>query len=101
MDGNLGLPRINMHCIKKTLDVNNQVTNISNIEHIFCIKDGTKKIKSIINGNIATIHEEGYTENSKVDMWVFCVRSSEGGSICEQIIVPEDEVKYQEWLDSL
>jgi len=101
MDGNLGIPRCNLHCIRKTLDASNQVTPVSLIERIVSVKDGTKHIKCTITDNVATITESGYVEGVEVDMWLYCIRSSEGGSICEQNIVQADEDTYQAWLDSL
>ena len=100
MDGNFGCIRINLHKIKKTLDSNNQVESGSYIERINSIKDGEKCIKSTIENNIATITEEGYTEGSEVDMWVCCVRSTEGGSICEENYVQADEDMWQVYLDA-
>lgn len=101
MDGNFGLIRCNFHCIKKTLDSNKQVTPVSLVERVVSIKDGTKHIKCTIDNNIATITEDGYVEGSSVDIWLYCIRGSEGGSICSQKIVQADEDTYQAWLDSL
>jgi hypothetical protein len=100
MDGNLGVIRINLHKIKQNLDSNNQVASNSFIEKIVSIKDGEKCLKSTITNNVATVVEEGYTEGDEVDMWVTCVRSTEGGSICEQNYVQADEDTWQSYLDA-
>ena len=79
-----GLPRINLHKVRSTLDASNQVTIDTKVDRVCCIKDGSKMIKSIIDPatNIATVYEDGYTEGSEVDVWCFCFCAHEAGGIC-------------------
>jgi hypothetical protein len=101
MDSLMGATRLNIHKIRKTLDVNKQVTPTSLLERVCSVTDNGAKIKCTISNNVATITEAGYVEGSTVDMWVWCLRSTEGGAICEQNLVQFDEDAYQDWLDTL
>jgi hypothetical protein len=109
MDGNFGLVRYNLHKIKMTLDSNKQIQSNSHIEKIVSVKDGDKCLACTIENNkasttaggdyteinIATITEAGYVEGTEVDMWLACMRSSEGGSICDEVYVQADEDMMQ------
>ena len=101
MFSGLGLPRINIHKVRKTIDASNQVTPTSNIEYVCCIMDNGVQVTSNISNNVATITENGYGEGDEVDMYLLCLRPSEGGGICEQNIVQADEDKYNNYLQLL
>jgi len=100
MDMFLGLPRINIHKVSKTLDANKQCSPISNIEYACSVTKDGKKINSTIVNNVATITDATLSEGDTVDLWMWCTRSSEGGGICKSIYSQSDEDKWQTYLDA-
>jgi hypothetical protein len=102
MESAMGIPRINIHRIIKTLDENNKVTPTSLFETMCCVTDLCGNvIANTITNNISTVTEEGYVEGSKVIIWLWCLRASEGGGMCQQIIIDADETILQTYKDSL
>jgi hypothetical protein len=101
MESGLGIPRINIHRIKRTLDANKKVKPASLIETLVSVTDlKGQLIEYTITDNKATITESGYVEGSEVLIWCWCLRASEGGGVCNQIIKIADEDKMQEYLDA-
>jgi len=94
----LGFTRFNIHKISKTLDANKQVTPTSNLEYVCSVIDNNKVLACTIVDNVATITESGYSEGDTVDIILCCLRPSEGGNICEQIIVQADEDTWNDYL---
>ena len=97
-----GAPRLNFHKIRKTLDSDCKCSPVSHFEFVFCAKATSgKNIDYTIADNIVIVTESGYSEGDEVDIWLWCLRASEGGGICEQEIVQADEDTYQDYLDML
>ena len=96
----MGISRWNIHIIEKTLDSNKQVTPTSKIEKIVGVIKNGIAINCTISNNIATIVDESLDEGDTVDIILSCIRTSEGGAICEQKVVQADEDKWQAYLDA-
>lgn len=100
MNSVFGLTRCNMHIVTKTLDASNQVSPTSKLDYICGVTKNGEALDCTITNNVATVTEAGYTEGDTVDIVLFCFRSSEGGSMCNQSIVQADEDKWQAYLDA-
>ena len=98
MDLGFGLPRINIHKVQKTLDANKQCTPTSLIEHPCSVTKNEVKIDCTIVDRVVTV--PSLAEGDTVDLWLWCLRSSEGGGICEQIYSQADEDQWQAYLDA-
>jgi hypothetical protein len=101
MNYSTGLPKINIHKIRTTLDAENKVYSGSLLEYIFAVKDVEKTIAYTIADNIATITEEGYSEGDNVDVWLTCVKKNEKGGFCDRVITQDEEDAWQNYLDAL
>ena len=98
MDLGYGLPRINIHKVTKTLDASKQCTTISKLEHACSVtKDGVK-INCTISAGVVTV--PSLAEGDTVDLWMWCLRSNEGGGICKTIYSQADEDQWQAYLDA-
>ena len=92
MNGNRGIPKINIHKIKTVLDENNQVKSPTKFDTLCSIMSDTGTILHTIDSNgIGTVVEEGYTEGSKVYLICYCIRPSEGGGFSKMVIHQHDE----------
>lgn len=102
MDGMFGATRTNIHIVEKTLDENKQITPISHLERICSVLKNNEAVNCTIDldTNVTTIVDETLVEGDTVDAVLVCLRSGDGGGICQRVIVQADEDKYQEYLDA-
>jgi len=100
MEVSLGVSRINLHKVEKTLDANKQCSPISNLEYACSVTKEGKKINCNITDNVATITDTTLSEGDTVDLWLWCTRSEEGGGICKPIFSQADEDQWQLYMDT-
>ena len=98
MDLGYGLPRINIHKVKKTLDANKQCTAISKIEHPCSVTKNGERVACTIVDGVVTV--PSLSEGDTVDLWLLCLRSNEVGGICKSIYSQADEDQWQAYLDA-